>query len=86
MCWFCGKPKTALQLMEEELIRQHSAMKSGDWETAKSARERIAEINKIFNEAAKVQINQKLEDRLKSIEDAISDLYLLGKDDGKTNS
>jgi hypothetical protein len=84
MCWFCKKPKSPLQLMEEELLRQHSLVK--DAFTRSDAQKMIDKINAVIINAAAVQLNKDLEKRLKSIEDAISDLYLLGKSEDNSGT
>lgn len=79
MCWFCRKPKTALQLLEAELKRSHRLAKDS-W-ARDEAQANIKKITETLINSASIELNKKLEERLKGIEDSIGDLYLLGKSD-----
>jgi hypothetical protein len=82
MCWFCGKPKTAVDLLLDEQAYWRAKYDKAEYSTDKAEPERqLRRINEIIIDAAKIEVNKDLEKRLKSIEDAISDLYLTGKPD-----
>lgn len=86
MLWFKSTPKAPkmpLQLFEEELIRLHNWARSTD-SGYMEARAMIQEMNKVIRNAGAQDLNKDLDAKLKSIEDAISDLYLVGKSDGKS--
>jgi hypothetical protein len=87
MGWFCKKnksEKSALQLLEEELLRQHDLTKSAF--SRPNAEKMIDKITSTIIKAADIQLNKDLEKRLKSMEDAISDLYLTGRTDDRESN
>lgn len=82
MCWFCKKPKapkTAMELFEEQLKWHRDIVRTAA--NTYDSKEQLKKMDAIIMDAAKLELNKELEGRLKSIEDAISDLYLTGRED-----
>ena len=77
MNWFNKKPKTALQLMLNSQTFWRTQL--NDLFNRVDAKIQLGHIDRIINLAAEKELSERLEARFKSIEDAIADLYLVGK-------